>query len=131
MFNPSVGSVGSILSVVGSVTNFSRNGLADWLLQRISSLLILSYIIFLLVYFKIYSFSFVSWVHLQSTWAMKAVNILLALSFAVHAWIGLWTVFTDYINNKTLRLLLQVALALFLLALLFWMLVITLKLGKL
>ena len=116
--------------MVGSVTNFSRNGLADWLLQRISSLLILSYIIFLLVYFKVYSFSFTSWIHLQSMWGMKAVNILLAASVVVHAWIGLWTVFTDYVNNKTLRLVLQVALVLFLLGLLFWMLVITLKLGK-
>ena len=41
-------------------------------------------------------------------------NILLLLAVIFHAWIGAWTVITDYVNPPLLRLLAKLLLWLFL-----------------
>ena len=106
--------------MVGSVTNFSRNGLSDWLLQRLSAMVVLSYIAFNLWYIFFHGPSYTEWVGLQHNLWMRAFNILFLLSLLAHAWIGIWTVLTDYVNPAPLRLTLQVLLFLTLFGLLMW-----------
>lgn len=106
--------------MVGSVTNFSRNGLSDWLLQRFSAIVVIIYIAFSLWFMCAHAASYTAWVGLQHNLWMRAFNVLFLLSLLAHAWIGIWTVLTDYVNPVSLRLLLQAALFLFLFSLLIW-----------
>jgi succinate dehydrogenase / fumarate reductase membrane anchor subunit len=101
----------------------SRSGLTDWLAQRCTALIIGIYAIFLMGYLLSHaSLSYETWGALFASIWMKLATILVLLSILWHAWIGLWTVFTDYIKNKTVRLLLEVAVILLLLVYLIWVL---------
>ena len=87
--------------VVTQVTNFSRNGLSDWLIQRVSALILLGY--FLFIGFQIANgIDYTSWRALHDTTAMKVFTLLAIGAYVSHAWIGLWTVFTDYLTEYML-----------------------------
>ena len=75
--------------MVTSVTSFSRTGLSDWLIQRVTSLVLLAY--FLLIANQLTgSVDYTSWRALfDQTW-MKVFTLMAALSLVAHAWIGLW-----------------------------------------
>ena len=87
--------------MVTSVTSFSRTGLSDWLIQRVTSLVLLAY--FLLIAYQLTgSVDYTSWRALfDQTW-MKVFTLMAALSLVAHAWIGLWSVFTDYLTERML-----------------------------
>ena len=88
-------------TVVTQVTSFSRNGLSDWLIQRVSSLILLAY--FLFIGFQIASgIDYTSWRALHDTTAIKVFTLLAIGAYVSHAWIGLWTVFTDYLTEYML-----------------------------
>ncbi|MBK2125813.1 succinate dehydrogenase, hydrophobic membrane anchor protein [Fangia hongkongensis] len=95
---------------MGNVTACSRSGLKDWFIQRVSAIIILLYAIFAIVLVLCFSDggSYQSWVSVfENTW-VKIFTILAFLSLIFHAWIGMWTIFTDYVKCSCLRGLLQV-----------------------
>lgn len=51
---------------------------------------------------------------------MRLFSVLAVISLAGHAWVGMWTVFTDYIKSSGLRLVLQAAMILAVIVYLFW-----------
>ena len=51
---------------------------------------------------------------------MRLFNLLSILAIAAHAWVGMWTVFTDYVKSGGLRFVLQAAMILALLVYVFW-----------
>jgi succinate dehydrogenase / fumarate reductase, membrane anchor subunit len=106
--------------MVGSVTNFSSNGLSDWLLQRVSAVIVLCYLAFTLFCISAHGFNFSSWSALQHHPLMRMFNALFLISILSHAWIGMWTVFTDYAKPACLRLTLQIVMAVFLFVCLVW-----------
>ena len=79
--------------MVTQVTSFSRNGLSDWLIQRVSSLIMLAYFLFIGVQIAT-GIDYTSWRALHDTTAMKVFTLLAIGAYVSHAWIGLWTVFT-------------------------------------
>ena len=87
--------------MVTSVTSFSRTGLSDWLIQRVTSIILLAY--FLLIAYQLMgSVDYTGWARLfEQTW-MKVFTLMAALSLAAHSWIGLWSVFTDYLTERML-----------------------------
>ena len=116
--------------MVTSVTSFSRTGLSDWLIQRVTSVILLAYFIF--VAFQLGgSVDYTSWRELfDQTW-VKVFTLLAALSLAAHSWIGLWSVFTDYLTERmlgaagnVLRLVCQLFASLALLVYVIWAVVI-------
>ena len=116
--------------MVTSVTSFSRTGLSDWLIQRVTSLVLLAY--FLLIAYQLTgSVDYTSWRALfDQTW-MKVFTLMAALSLVAHAWIGLWSVFTDYLTERMLgpvgnviRLVCQLAASLSLVGYVIWIIVI-------
>ena len=116
--------------MVTSVTSFSRTGLSDWLIQRVTSLVLLAY--FLLITYQLTgSVDYTSWRALfDQTW-MKVFTLMAALSLAAHAWIGLWSVFTDYLTERMLgpvgnviRLVCQLGASLSLVGYVIWIIVI-------
>lgn len=99
----------------------STNGLRDWLAQRITSVIIGLYAILLIAYFlNNHPLYFAQWQRLFQNTGVKIATVIILIAILWHAWIGLWTVLTDYVKNAALRLILQVAVMILLLAYVIW-----------
>ncbi|MFV0477396.1 MAG: succinate dehydrogenase, hydrophobic membrane anchor protein [Parahaliea sp.] len=107
--------------MVTTTTNYGRSGVSDWLVQRISAVILLAYFIFIACA-TAGGTDYVSWRALfDQTW-VKIFSLAALLSVAAHAWIGLWVVLTDYLTERlmgTLGNVLRIAGELFVLAVLF------------
>lgn len=107
------------------VSPVSHRGFRDWLIQRTTAILIGLYAIGLIIYvFNHADMTFATWQQLFSHMWMKIATIIALVSVLWHAWIGLWTVFTDYVKCKKLRLVLEVIVCLLLVFYLIWTLMI-------
>lgn len=103
------------------VIKSSSSGLRDWIVQRVSSVLIGLYVILLAIYLlENHPLYFAQWHHLFSQAGMKIATIVVLIAILWHAWIGLWTVFTDYIKNSSLRLVLQSMVIILLVSYVIW-----------
>ena len=92
-------------------TNLTRNGLTDWLLQRASAVLLAAYTVFIFAFIiAADAITFEVWSALFSQTWMKVFTLLTLFGLVAHAWIGMWTVFTDYVKPLGLRLLLTIGL---------------------
>jgi succinate dehydrogenase / fumarate reductase membrane anchor subunit len=104
--------------MVTTVTSLGRSGLSDWLLQRISALVMTSYLVFILSYLYVNpEVDYSQWVSLHSSLPMRIFSLLTILSIAAHGWIGMWCVLTDYVTVRLLgpkataiRVILQLAM---------------------
>ena len=111
--------------MVTNITSFSRNGLRDWLLQRITALIMAAYVVvFITAAFNVAHLDYTFWHGLYQHTAVRVLSLLVVLSIVCHAWIGMWTVYTDYIKCTAIRLFLQVFTVVFLITLLIWSVVI-------
>jgi len=89
--------------MVTQVTNFGRSGLSDWVLQRVSAVILAAYTIFLAAWIICTpDMSYAQWGELFSCTAMRIFSLLALLSLIAHAWIGLWTIATDYLTEMAL-----------------------------
>ncbi|MAJ80339.1 MAG: succinate dehydrogenase, hydrophobic membrane anchor protein [Porticoccaceae bacterium] len=80
---------------------FLRSGSNKWLLQRFAAVIVLSYIVFLICVLIIRpEMDYSDWVNLNKAIPMRFFSFLTVLSLSVHAWIGMWCVFTDYITVR-------------------------------
>ena len=103
------------------VDRTSRLGYQDWFVQRITAFLSGIYTIFIIVFLWLhYPISYLQWHALFTHWLMKIATLIVIFSVLWHAWIGLWTVFTDYVKNKPIRLFLQTVVCLLLLVYFLW-----------
>lgn len=114
--------------MVTTVTSFGRSGLSDWLLQRLTAIVLFAYVLcvggFLLLHPDL---DHASWSRFFGHLAMKVFSLMALLSIIVHAWIGLWSVSTDYLTVRLmgpkatgLRILFQGVCALVLFAYFVW-----------
>lgn len=89
--------------MVTAVTSFGRSGLYDWLIQRVGAIVLTAYTIFIVVYIALNpDLNFAQWSALFDTLWMRIFSLLTLISFITHAWIGLWSVLTDYLTNRLL-----------------------------
>lgn len=96
--------------MVRAVGSLGRSGLQDWVIQRISAVILTGYTIFLLGYLFCHpDLDYVTWVALFQCQSVKWFSLFAVLALIMHAWIGLWTVITDYIKCAILRLCMQSA----------------------
>lgn len=113
-----------------NVTNFSRNGVSDWLIQRATAVILGVYFVVVMGFFICNSdLDFQTWKNFMACTAMKVATIVAFLSIAAHAWIGMWTISTDYLIKDGhllgsvpayVRLAFQTFCVLFLLASTLW-----------
>jgi succinate dehydrogenase / fumarate reductase, membrane anchor subunit len=87
--------------MVTAITNLGRSGTYDWLLQRVGAVILLAYFLFVGCV-VVCGVDYVSWKALYSQTWMRIFSLLALLSLAAHAWVGLWTVFTDYLTVRML-----------------------------
>lgn len=114
--------------MVTAITSFGRSGLYDWLIQRISAVVLAAYTIFITGFIiATPDMSFDIWQSLFDQLPMRIFTLATLLSIAAHAWIGLWAVLTDYITTRMmgakatiLRLLAQMGLGVVTLTYLVW-----------
>jgi succinate dehydrogenase / fumarate reductase membrane anchor subunit len=111
--------------MVGNVLTLTSQGLRDWLIQRVTSIIIALYAIFIVCFILLHpQLQFDEWQSLFSYNAMKIFSLLALFSVILHAWIGMWTVFTDYLKSYCLRLLLQILVAILFFCCLVWGIVV-------
>ena len=85
--------------MVTNVTNFSRSGLYDWMAQRVSAVVLAAYFIFLIGPMVANpGLGYAEWHGLFSHNAMRIFSLLALVALIVHAWVGMWTITTDYLT---------------------------------
>lgn len=100
-------------------------GLRDWLVQRVSAVVLLAYTLLLLgaVLFT-RDLDYGSWAGMFSTAWMKVATLLAVLALIWHAWVGVRDIYMDYIKPTGVRLVLQVATVLTLIGYAIWAVII-------
>ena len=93
-----------------------QKGIKDWVKQRVTAVLLLAYFVILgVMLLRHQPLDFQSWQSIfQPRW-FKIFSLVAFLSALVHAWVGMWTIFTDYVHPWSLRFVLMwvVAISLF------------------
>jgi succinate dehydrogenase / fumarate reductase membrane anchor subunit len=88
--------------MVGSVTNvtsLTRSGLADFVIQRVSAVILALYTTCVLGFFLLTpEVDHAALVEYFGGTIMRLFSTLTVLATAAHAWIGMWTIGTDYIQ---------------------------------
>ncbi len=89
--------------MVTNVTNFSRSGLYDWMAQRVSAVVLAAYFLFLIGFMVTHSgLTYADWHGLFSHTAMRIFSLLALVALIIHAWVGMWTITTDYLTPMAL-----------------------------
>ncbi len=107
--------------MVKAITNFGRSGLYDWLMQRVSAVVIGAYTVFMVVYLLANpQLDYNQWQGLFDNTLVRIFSLMTLLALAAHSWIGLWSVSTDYIKPLVLRLAFQMFTGLLMFAYSVW-----------
>ena len=104
------------MALVTSVTSFGRSGLADFVLQRVSAVVLAAYGLCVIGFFVTQPLSHQALVGFFGGLPMQAFTTLALVALAAHAWIGMWTVGTDYVRQHYFGRRHSVYLAIYLLA---------------
>ncbi len=102
----------------GALTGFSA-----WLVQRVSAMYMLLFIIFIPLY--IWQQGINDYNEWRNLLAEPVIALLWALFFVamlLHAWVGVRDILIDYVHHLTLRLSLLLIIAGLLIMMLFWLL---------
>ena len=115
-------------SGIKSATGLTGSGSRDWIIQRISAVVLAVYSVVLLGFFLTHGdVTYLEWSSFMTSLPMRLFSLVAVLALAGHAWVGMWTVFTDYITTGKLcssaaglRLVLQSLMIIAILVFLFW-----------
>ena len=107
-------------SGIKSATGLTGSGSRDWILQRISAVVLAVYSVVMVGFFFFFDVNFESWQGFMLSLPMKLFSLVAILSLVFHAWVGMWTVLTDYVKSSGLRLVIQSLVIIAVLVYLFW-----------
>ncbi|STY80390.1 Succinate dehydrogenase hydrophobic membrane anchor subunit [Moraxella catarrhalis] len=107
-------------SGIKSATGLTGSGSRDWILQRISAVVLAVYSVVMVGFFLFNDVNFESWQGFMLSLPMKLFSLVAILSLVFHAWVGMWTVLTDYVKSSGLRLVIQSLVIIAVLVYLFW-----------
>jgi succinate dehydrogenase / fumarate reductase membrane anchor subunit len=85
--------------MVTSVTSMGRSGVSDWLMQRVTAVILLAYFVYVGCVL-LGGVDYASWKELHSQTWMRVFSLLALFSLGIHAWVGLWAVFSDYLTER-------------------------------
>jgi succinate dehydrogenase / fumarate reductase membrane anchor subunit len=107
--------------MVKSVLGVNHQGLRDWVVQRVSAIIMAVYSVGFIGYIVWHpGLSFAEWHTLFSAVWVKVATLLFLACLMAHAWIGMWTILTDYVKPFVLSCLSQLLVFLMLSACLIW-----------
>ena len=99
----------------------SHAGLGEWLLQRLTALYISGFIVYATLRFSIAPIdNYAEWTIWFASGAVRVSWALFVASILVHAWIGLRSVYLDYLHPLWLRVAALILTGTALWALAFW-----------
>jgi succinate dehydrogenase / fumarate reductase membrane anchor subunit len=95
--------------MVDRVVTGAHYGLRDWLMQRITSVVMAAYAVFFALYFFAKApQSYAAWRAMFAPQWVRVLTMLFLVSLLLHAWVGVRDIYMDYIKPAGARLLLQV-----------------------
>jgi succinate dehydrogenase / fumarate reductase, membrane anchor subunit len=114
--------------MVTSVTNLGRSGLSDWIIQRFSAVILAAYTFCILGSFAMNpDMDFETWKSIFDSGFMRVFSLITLAALCAHAWIGMWTVSTDYMTSvqfgksaTAVRLIFQLLVVLIVAVYLIW-----------
>lgn len=109
---------------VKSASGLTGSGSRDWFLQRASAVILALYSLAILGFFLTRDVDYATWHCFMTSLPMKIFTLVSILALVFHAWVGMWTVFTDYVKSAGLRLVLQIATVTAILVYLVWGIII-------
>ena len=84
-------------------------GLRDWLMQRVTAVVLVVFTLVLLIALALQpTLDYAGWKSLWSQGFVRFGALLAVISLLLHAWIGVRDIFMDYVKPTGLRLALQV-----------------------
>ena len=96
-------------------------GLTDWLVQRVTAVLMTIYLIVLAsVLFVVVPQDYMAWKNIFSHQWMRIATFVFFMCVFWHAWIGVRNVLMDYVHHTAIRLIVQIAVITVLLFYLVW-----------
>ena len=111
--------------MVTNITSLTGNGLKDWLIQRVTALYFAAYVVFLALFVLLHpQLAYNQWQALFACTTFKIATMMAFFAYGLHAWVGLWTVTTDYLKCTSLRLVVQLGVVGALIAQVIWGLMI-------
>lgn len=109
--------------MVVNITSLTGNGLKDWLIQRITAVVLGIYLVFMLTYFLTHhGLNYTEWYTFYHQTYFQIINVIMIVALLKHAWIGLWTVTTDYLKCAMVRVSVQMLILFSLLGSMVWFL---------
>lgn len=111
-----------------SATSLTHSGVGDWLVQRASAYLLGIYFVVVLGYLiGNPDLGYAQWQAFMLSMPMRIFTLLSLVALIGHSWVGMWTVFTDYVTSRQLgdranfaRIVLLVGMVLALFVFLIW-----------
>ncbi len=107
--------------MVKSVTSLGRSGLHDWMIQRVTAVVLAIYVVYLAFFiFSTPQLEFAVWQALFEGTGFKVFSLIALAALCFHAWIGLWVISTDYLKPLAIRMVFQLLVILSCIAFLLW-----------
>ncbi len=107
--------------MVNRVVVGAHYGLRDWLIQRISALVMIAYVLGLALFLSFGApLTYDSWKTTLSHPFVKIFTLLFTSALLLHAWVGVRDIFMDYVHPYFVRLMLQVIVILLLMMYALW-----------
>jgi succinate dehydrogenase / fumarate reductase membrane anchor subunit len=96
-------------------------GLKDWLAQRVTAVMMVLYTAILLISFLTgQNFTYEGWAGMFAQQWFKLISAVTLFGLFYHAWVGMRDIWMDYVKPVGIRLTLQIATMLWLIACAVW-----------
>ena len=103
------------------VVTGAHYGLRDWLIQRITAVVMVAYCLVLAGYLMLApQHNYDNWTALYSSQVVRTFTMLFLMSLFYHAWIGIRDIVMDYVKPAGVRLVIHVLVILALLLYTIW-----------
>lgn len=107
--------------MVDRMVTGAHYGLSDWLVQRISAVLMVIYTLFIVGYVVLHpDQGYDRWTALFSNQVMRSFTLVFLLAVYYHAWIGVRDIVMDYVKPAGIRLAIYVVVIVALLLYVIW-----------
>ena len=112
--------------------SWRAQGMRTWLLQRLTAVYMLLFVISCLIYLSLHQpINFAAWREFFSLPTVSIATTLFFLSLLYHAWVGIRDIMVDYIHDIAIRFTLWVLITLLLIGMSIWVFLILLQVVEL
>jgi succinate dehydrogenase / fumarate reductase membrane anchor subunit len=107
--------------MVNRVVVGAHYGLRDWLIQRVTAVVMALYIVTMAGYLLMQTdLNYDVWTALFSSQTVRTFSLLFLLSLFYHVWVGIRDIVMDYVKSAAVRLVIHVLVILALLLYFIW-----------